>query len=45
MRQLLRLFLFIVESCECLQSYKVHKSMSAKSAMEKMHKVAKEKEV
>jgi hypothetical protein len=37
--------LFIVGSCERFQSFGVHISMSAESVIEKLHRIAKEKEV
>lgn len=38
-------FLLIVGSCECFWSFGENRSMSAKSAIEKLQKIAKEKDV
>ncbi len=39
-----KLFLFIIGSCEHFQSFKVHNNMNAKNVIEKLQRVAKEKE-
>ncbi len=39
-----RLFSFIARSCEHFQNYGVHKNMSAKSVIERLQKITKEKE-
>jgi hypothetical protein len=35
---------FVARSCACFQSSRVHSSMSANSAIEKLQRIAKEKE-
>jgi hypothetical protein len=38
------LFSFVARSCVCFWSSRIHRSISVESAIEKLHRVAKEKE-
>jgi hypothetical protein len=37
-------FVFVAKSCACFRSYGIHNNMSAKSAIEKLQTIAREKE-